>query len=189
MQGRLRQPAREEHRPTLTLSRQFGCEAYPLAESLAEALTKRTGQPWTVFDKALIERVSQETRLSEQLLARLGDETRMLDKLAGAIRGWHTHTDAYEALVRHIVGAAREGNAIIVGRGGAIVAQDLPNCFHFRLEAPLEYRIASIQQPWASARKRRQPWSPSIRGDGSGSSRSSCTARSARQAGTMRSST
>ena len=146
MQDRLRQPAREEHRPTVTLSRQFGCEAYPLAESLAEALTKRTGQPWTVFDKALIERVSQETRLSEQLLARLGDETRLLDKLAGAIRGWHTHTDAYEALVRHIVGIAREGNAIIVGRGGAIVAQDLPNCFHFRLEAPLEYRIASIQQ-------------------------------------------
>ena len=146
MQDRLRQPAREEHRPTVTLSRQFGCEAYPLAESLAEALTKCTGQPWTVFDKALIERVSQETRLSEQLLARLGDETRLLDKLAGAIRGWHTHTDAYEALVRHIVGIAREGNAIIVGRGGAIVAQDLPNCFHFRLEAPLEYRLASIQQ-------------------------------------------
>ena len=146
VQDRLRPSARVEHRLTITLSRQFGCEAYPLAESLAEALARHTGQAWTVFDKALIERVSQETRLSEHLLARLGDETRVLDKLAGAIRGWHTHTDAYEALARHIVRIAREGNAIIVGRGGAIVAQDLPNCFHFRLEAPREHRIASIQQ-------------------------------------------
>jgi hypothetical protein len=146
VQDRLQRPARQERRPTITLSRQFGCEAYPLAESLADALAARTGRPWTVFDKALIERVSRETRLSEQLLARLGDESRALDKLAGAIPGWRTHAEAYEALARHIVRIAREGDAIIVGRGGAIVAQDLPDCYHFRLEAPREYRIASIQQ-------------------------------------------
>ncbi len=146
VQDRLREPARAVARPTITLSRQFGCEAYPLAESLQAALEQRTGVLWTVFDKALIERVSTETRLSERLLASLGDETRVLDKLAGAVRGWRTHADAYEALARHIVRIAREGNAIIVGRGGAVLTQDLPNCFHFRLEAPLEHRIASIEQ-------------------------------------------
>ena len=41
---------------------------------------------------------------------------------------------------------AQDGNAIIVGRGGAVVVQSLPNCFHFRLEAPHEHRVQSIRQ-------------------------------------------
>ena len=138
--------ARREPRLTITISRQFGCEGYPLAESLKALLEERTGQPWTIFDKALIERVSRETHLSERLLSNIGDESHVLDKFATLIPGWRTHSEAYEELARYIVRIAQEGNAIIVGRGGAVVAQDLPNCFHFRLEAPLEHRVQSIQQ-------------------------------------------
>lgn len=84
--------------------------------------------------------------MPEQLLANLGDESRVLDKLAALIPGWHTHREAYDVLARHIVYIAKQGNAIIVGRGGAVLAQGLPNCYHFRLEAPDEHRIGSIQQ-------------------------------------------
>lgn len=31
-------------RPTITISREFGCEAYPMAERLQELLEKRTGK-------------------------------------------------------------------------------------------------------------------------------------------------
>ena len=140
---------KERHRAprlTITISRQFGCEGYPLAESLKALLEERTGEPWMVFDKALLERVSQETHLSEQLLGNIGDDTQILDVLANMIPGWRTHSEAYEMLARAIVRIAREGNAIIVGRGGAVVVQSLPNCFHFRLEAPQEHRVQSIQR-------------------------------------------
>ena len=146
LQSRLSRPTYNAHRSTITISRQFGCEGYPLAETLQEALTTRTGEPWTVFDKALIDRVSLETNLSERLLSNIGDTSRALDKLASVIPGWRTHSDAYEILVRYIVRIAEEGNAIIVGRGGAVVTQHLPHCFHFRLEAPYEHRVGSIQQ-------------------------------------------
>lgn len=129
---------------TLTLSRQFGCEAYPLAERLQHLLEARTGQPWAIIDKALIEKVSKETQLSERLLGRLGDESQALDVLSSVIPGWTTHDEAYEILARYVVRIAREGNAIIVGRGGAVLTQTLPNCFHFRLEAPHDFRVASI---------------------------------------------
>jgi cytidylate kinase len=146
LQSHLGQEPRREPRLTITISRQFGCEGYPLAESLEALLEERTGAPWTVFDKALLERVSRETHLSEQLLAHIGEDTQILDNLANLIPGWRTHSEAYELLARCIVRIAQEGNAIIVGRGGAVVVQSLPNCFHFRLEAPHEHRVQSIQQ-------------------------------------------
>ena len=146
IQERLARQERREPKPTITISRQFGCEGYPLAECLKVALEKRTGEPWTIFDKALIERVSRETDLSERLLGNLGDESHGLDVLANMIPGWRTHDEAYEVLARYILRIAREGNAIIVGRGGAIVTQNLPRCFHFRLEAPFEHRVQSIQR-------------------------------------------
>jgi hypothetical protein len=60
--------------------------------------------------------------------------------------GMRTHRDAYQILAQYIIRIALDGNAIIVGRGGAVLTQHLPHCFHFRLEAPLEYRIRSIQE-------------------------------------------
>jgi cytidylate kinase len=146
LQSRLSERKHRDRRLTITISRQFGCEGYPLAESLQEQLAVKTGETWAVFDKALIERVSRETDLSEQLLGNLGDTSRSLDKLASVIPGWRTHDEAYEILARYMVHIAEEGNAIVVGRGGAIVTQHLPNCFHFRLEAPYEHRVQSIQQ-------------------------------------------
>jgi len=146
VQDRLRERPPREPRPTLTIARQFGCEGYPLAEWLKETLDARTGAAWTIFDKALIEQVSRETHLSEQLFANLGDESRVLDALASTIPGWRTHAERFELLARQIVRIARTGNAIIVGRGAAVLTQALPNCFHFRLEATYEHRVASIQE-------------------------------------------
>ena len=146
VQDRLREQPPRPARPTLTITRQFGCEGFPLAERLKETLDARTGNTWTIFDKALIEQVSRETRLSEQLFANLGDESRVLDALASTIPGWRTHAERYELLARHILRIARDGNAIIVGRGASVLTQTLPNCYHFRLEAPLEHRVASIEQ-------------------------------------------
>jgi len=146
VQDRSRERPAGGAKPTITIARRFGCEAYPLAERLQERLEARTGEPWTIFDKALIERVSRETRLSEKMFANLGDTSRVLDALAATIPGWKTQAERYELLARHVVAIAREGNAIVVGRGGAVLTQGLPHCYHFRLEAPHAHRVASIQR-------------------------------------------
>ena len=133
-------------RPTITLSRQFGAEAYPLAEILQDLLQKKTGDSWMIFDKALIEKVSLETALSEHFLTNLGDASKAFDALLTMLPGMHTHRDGYQTLSHYIIRIALDGNAIIIGRGGAVLTQHLSHCFHFRLEAPLEYRIRSIQE-------------------------------------------
>ena len=146
MQERLERGQRGEPRLTLTISRQFGCEAYPLSELLSARLEERTGEVWTTFDEALIERASRDTDLAVRLLEGTEEQFQLLDNLANLIPGWRTHSETYELLARYILKIAHEGNAIIVGRGGAVVTQRLANCRHFRLEAPYAHRVQSIQQ-------------------------------------------
>lgn len=134
-------------KPAVTISRQYGCEGIALAEELKELLALETGDPWTVFDKALIERVSHDTGMSKQLLDSLGDVSRPLDEVIGTlVPYWKTHAEAYRLLAKQLVALANQGNVIIVGRGGAVLTQSLSNCFHFRLVAPVEYRIELIKE-------------------------------------------
>lgn len=157
IQERLKEEPRREQKPAITISRQFGSEGFPLAEVLKDLLEQKTGDTWTIFDKALIERVSRETALSEYLLTNLGDASKAFDTLATIIPGMRTHGEAYQILARYVIRIALDGNAIIIGRGGAVLTQHLPHCFHFRLEALLEDRIHSIEKrlnlPFDEARK------------------------------------
>ena len=146
IQAQLKKEPPSQQRPTITISRQFGAEAYPLAEILQDLLQIKTGEPWTIFDKSLIEKVSRETDLSEHFLTNLGDASKAFDALLTILPGIRTHSDAYQILSQYIIRIALDGNAIIIGRGGAVLTQHLSHCFHFRLEAPLEYRIRSIQE-------------------------------------------
>lgn len=129
--------------PTVTISRQYGCEGYPLAQHLQGLLEQASGQPWLLFDKALVDQVASDEKLSRHFLSHLGDESHAQDVLRTHF-GFATHNDAYATLVKHIVQIATAGCAIIVGRGGAIACQSLKNCFHFRLVGSPEFRAAML---------------------------------------------
>lgn len=136
--------AEKKFRPTITLSREFGCEGFPLAERLKEILEKASGEPWNILDKALLERVAQDEGISMRLLEHLGDTTRLLESLGLNAATHVSHDKAFEKVAKHILDMAAVGNVVIVGRGGGILCHPLKNCFHFRLEASLQWRIHSI---------------------------------------------
>ncbi len=130
-------------RPTITISREFGCEAFPMAERLKALLEEATGESWNIYDKTLVEKVASDEKLSLDLLSHLGDESHAQDVLRTHF-GYLTHDEAYAKVVKHLVQVARLGNAIIVGRGGAVVCQDLPHCLHLRLEAGFGFRATTL---------------------------------------------
>ena len=140
---RLARDAREVSHPTLTISREFGCEGHALAQRLKGLLDEASTEPWHVFDKALVEKVGADEKLSRHILSRLGDESHAGDVLKTQF-GFLTHDEVYASVVKHLIGIARTGCAIIVGRGGAVACQGLTNCFHFRLVASLEFRVATL---------------------------------------------
>jgi len=131
-------------RPTITLSRRFGCEAFPLCERLKELLDTMTGESWNIYDKALIEKVSQDENLALAVLQDLGGPSRAIDRIGFLVPGYQTQSEVFRHIPKYLVKIAETGNAIIVGRGGAVVTHDMPHCYHFRLEASLDYRVASV---------------------------------------------
>ncbi|MDP2877150.1 MAG: cytidylate kinase-like family protein [Holophaga sp.] len=145
LRERLKRSPRQATRPTITISREYGCEGYPLAELLKIRLESATDEPWNIFDKALVAKVASDDKLSSELLTHLGDESQAMDVLRTHF-GYLTHNEAYAVLVKHLVQIAATGNAIIVGRGAAVACQDLKNCFHFRLEGSFAFRVSTLAQ-------------------------------------------
>jgi len=133
-------------RHTITISREFGCEAYPVTECLKEIMEKKTGQAWAIMDKALLEEMAKHHNLSEEIVRSLGEKkSRILDEvLATFSPRWKSDSDNFRLLCKHVFSLAEKGNSIIVGRGSAIVTQQLKNCYHFRLYASHQFKIASI---------------------------------------------
>ena len=144
VQYRLNDPPQPRGRPTITLSRSFGCEGFPLAERLKARAEEASGEPWTIYDRALIEKVAEEEGISITILSNLGNTSRALEALGASVPAHVIHDQAFEKIAKYIVQIALVGNAIVVGRGGAILCRGMANCFHFRLEASLEWRIRTI---------------------------------------------
>jgi hypothetical protein len=139
--------------PTITISRKYGCEAYPLALRLKELLDATYEEPWIIYDKVLLERVSQAEHLSLEFLADLGSSRLVDDSLGFIFPGHVTHDEAFRRLAWHLVLIAEAGNAIIIGRGGAILTRHLENCYHFRLEASERFCVSSTAQHLKIAEK------------------------------------
>lgn len=134
-------------RPTITLSREFGCEAYPVADRLRELLEKKSGESWIVMDKGLLEEVAKNHNLSEDILKGLGEKSRFLDEILATFSPhWKTEKDHFRLICRHMVSLAEKGNVILIGRGGAIITQSLKNCCHFRMYASSHFKIHSISR-------------------------------------------
>ena len=144
-EARLKAPASARPAPSITLSRQFGCEGFPLAMLLRDRLGAG-GEPWSVFDKSLLEQVAQDEGISMRLLNRLGDPARALEAFGFHPYGAVTHDEAFAKVAETLVRVAAHGHAIVIGRGGAVLCRSLENCFHFRLEAGFEWRVASIMR-------------------------------------------
>jgi len=133
--------------PTITISREFGCDAYPVADRLLEILEKKTGHSWMIIDKGLLEKVAADQNLSEEILQHLGEKNLFLDEMLATFSPhWKSDKDAFGLLCRHITALAGAGNVIIVGRSAAFITQDLKNCSHFRLYASAEFKNSSIRR-------------------------------------------
>jgi len=131
--------------PAITISREFGCEAYPMAECLQKLLEKRTGNCWAIMDKTLLEEVAKDHALSEKALKALGGHPGFVDEIIATFSpAWQTDKDYYRLLCRQIFSLAHRGNVIILGRGAANITQSVTNCYHFKLFASMKLKTRLI---------------------------------------------
>ena len=132
-------------RPCLTISREFGCEGYPVAELLRELMMQRTGDEWVLIDKAILEEVARRHNISADILHHLGDKNHILDEvLATFSKRWKSDQEYFQLLCRHVISLAEQGNVIILDLGGSIITRHIEHSFHFRLYGSLEFKTRTI---------------------------------------------
>lgn len=132
---------------SITLSREYGCEAIPVTELLVDLLEKKTGDKWLVMDKVLFQEVARNHALSEEIIQKLGEKPSWLDEsIASFSPNWKSDKDCFQLLMRQIVAMASAGNVILMGRGSAFVTQPLRNCRHFRLYASEDFKVRYISK-------------------------------------------
>jgi cytidylate kinase len=119
----------------ITISRQMGSRGDELALQVAQQLG------WQLVARDLINRAAAAAGIPHMALVDI-DELGLLNLRASA-KEWR----AYQTHVEGIIQAwAYKGEAVIIGRGGQMALHAWPDVFHIRVVAPLEMRIAQLQQ-------------------------------------------
>src|SRR5262245_29681487 len=132
--------ARPSEGPWLTISKQLGSGGADLAQRIGERLG------WQVYDKQIVEAICRESHVKEKILSRLDG------RAVGAIEEYLRHLlvpgdlgqPAYvQELVRVIWAIAREGHAILVGRGVNWILEPRHGV-RLRTIAPFEQRVEYV---------------------------------------------
>ncbi len=130
--------------PCVTISREFGCQAFPLARELANCL----GDTWSVIDREMLEEVARISGFTVEQIEKTRDTPALLKAIFAMFldSSRAEETELSTHLRQVICKFADAGNCIIVGGGGVFTTQGMKNMFHLRLVAPLEFRISKIMQ-------------------------------------------
>lgn len=130
--------------PFITLSRESGTNGTALARALATRLSPGDEPPWTVYSANLIEEMLRTNNLPPHLARFLPeDKVSELDASVGEVVGLHPNLWMLVAKINELMRQiARQGHAVIVGRGANFATRDLPHGIHLRLVAPPAYRDA-----------------------------------------------
>lgn len=119
----------------ITISRQMGSQGDELAVQVAQQLG------WQLVSRDLMNRAAAAAGVPHMALIDI-DELGLLNLHASA-REWQAYQTHVEGLMQ---AWAYRGEVVIIGRGGQMALQGWPDVFHIRVIAPLEIRVAHLQQ-------------------------------------------
>lgn len=132
----------------ITIEREYGCGAGAIAAQLADHLG------WKLWDHLLTEEVARLAHVEPAAVRRCDEKVdSSLHRLAktfwrgsyersSPLGGQIFDTDRMMAMMQDIMNRiAREGNAVIVGRGGPFFLRENPCAFHVFLYAPRAEKI------------------------------------------------
>jgi len=138
----------------ITISRELGSEGDRVADIICETLG------YCRVDKDVLAHIAEDTGLDSETLAQLEEEitkkprfvsadmTSLYRKQPGAFqKDLAMSEEAYKKVLRDAMEKyAREGDAVIVGRGSQMILRDWPDVLHVQLYASPEVRTRRIMK-------------------------------------------
>lgn len=141
----------------ITIEREYGCGGGAIAAQLAEHLG------WTLWDRRLTEEIARLARVDTSAVKRC--EERMDSRFyrlaktfwrgsyerSAHLTGQAFDTDCMMAMMEEITAKiAREGNAVVVGRGAPYFLREQPDTFHVFLYAPRVDKLRRLLEDGAT---------------------------------------
>jgi len=137
----------------VTIEREYGCGGGAIAAELAQRLG------WKVWDQSLTEEIARLANVDASTVKRCEDhmDSRFYRLAKVFWRGSYEHasslgrqsfdTDCMMSMMEEITaGIAREGNAVVVGRGAPYFLREQPDAFHIFLYAPRAEKVRRLLQ-------------------------------------------
>lgn len=137
------QKLRSENGPFITISRETGCEGTGIAKDMISML-KKAGFKWTFINREVLEQAANLLKVDQSKISYVfhTTEKKHIDEILAALSNRYYKNDKIvRKTIREVVEFyARQGNVIIIGRGGAVITENFANGLHIRLTAPVEWR-------------------------------------------------
>jgi cytidylate kinase len=147
-----KQPVKE-YGPVITISREYGCWgcqiAVILTELLNQKMTAKGKTPlWKCISKEVLEKAANELNQKPDNISHIfgAEEKGLLGDIIVSFGSKEYTSDSKikKTITKIVRNYSEDGHVIIVGRAGCIITKDIPNSFHVKLIAPLDYRIKRI---------------------------------------------
>jgi cytidylate kinase len=139
--------AKGKRKPAITISREFGCQGFPLASTLATKLSSGKAD-WTVFSSDMLKEIADKNEYYRELMESVNESYRSqlqqdIDVLLSRKPSDYTR---FKMIAQNLKIIGDKGHTIIVGSGGAIVAQNQENFFHVRITGSLPFRVNRVSE-------------------------------------------
>ena len=137
----------------VTISRQKGCGALPIAEMIIEELNQLKyphGKvvKWKLLSKEILEQSAQKLKVAPAEVDAImeSQEKNVFDEMLLLFSEKSLPNDIkIKNTIRGVIeNAANEGNMIIIGQGGVCITRNRKNSLHIKLVAPTEWRIENV---------------------------------------------
>jgi len=136
--------------PVITISRLTGCDARQVAGQIVNILNrKEDSKKWRWVDKDIIYDIAKELNTNSERVESLykGYELSNLSEMIMAFSGGYVSDLSIKKAIRDVVlPMCKEGNIVLVGRGGVSIAQNITNSLHVRLIAPFYWRVENVMK-------------------------------------------
>ena len=135
----------------VTISREGGAGGRAIGQRLVERLNQLDPgeNPWTLWDGALVEKVSGDHHIAAELVESLGETHHgWMEEFLRSLSqvGDMDEAKIYRRVAITIRALAHRGRAVIVGRGGIHITRQMPGGVHVRLVATFENRVGFMMR-------------------------------------------
>jgi cytidylate kinase len=136
--------------PVITISRLTGCDGREVAAELVARMNLRYNtNRWKWVDKDIIYHAAHELKTDTNRIETyyqgmtMSDMSQMIMAFSGT---FVTDSSVKKAVKEVVLSIARDGYAVIIGRGGVSITRDMANALHIRLVAPLYWRVENVMK-------------------------------------------